>query len=92
MNKQDLIDSMAAETALSRLEAKKVVNLFFQSMTNALAKGNRVEIRGLGAFAVKKYKAYKGRSPKTGEPVNVKPKKLPFFRVGKELRERVDFK
>ncbi len=59
-------------------------------MTAALAKGDRVEIRGLCSFYVKKYKGYVGRNPKTGEPAKVKPKKLPFFKPGKELRERVD--
>jgi len=59
-------------------------------MTNALAKGDRVEIRGLCSFYVKQYKAYTGRNPKTGESKQVNPKKLPFFKVGKELKERVD--
>ncbi len=92
MNKKELIDRLAREKGIFRTEAKKIVNLVFQSMTDALAKGNRVEIRGFGSFRVKKYKAYKGRNPKTNEIIKVKRKKLPFFKVGKELKERVDSK
>ena len=66
------------------------MNLFFNEMANALAKGDRVEIRGLCSFYVKEYKAYTGRNPKTGEPVKIKSKKLPFFKCGKELKDRVD--
>lgn len=90
MNKLDLIDALQKETGLTKIEAKKVVELFFDEMANALAKGDRVEIRGLCSFYVKRYKAYTGRNPKTGEPVRIKPKKLPFFKVGKELKEMVD--
>ena len=92
MNKQELIDRLAKEQGLSKAEAKKVVDIIFQSITNTLSNGDRVEIRGFGSFAVKHYKAYEGRNPKTGEAVKVKRKKLPFFKVGKELKERVDFK
>ena len=60
-------------------------------MSNALTKGDRVEVRGLCSFYVKKYKAYSGRNPKTGETVKIRPKKLPFFKCGKELKERVDY-
>ncbi len=67
-----------------------IVNLFFNEMANALAKGDRVEIRGLCSFYVKKYKSYTGRNPKTGEKVKIKPKKLPYFKCGKELKDRVD--
>jgi len=66
------------------------VKLFFNEIASTLAKGDRVEIRGLCSFYVKRYKAYTGRNPKTGESTQVKPKKLPFFKVGKELLERVD--
>ncbi len=90
MNKLDLIIALKNETDLTKSEARAVVNLFFNKMANALAAGDRVEIRGLCSFYVKKYKAYTGRNPKTGEPVKIKPKKLPFFKVGKELMERVD--
>jgi len=90
MNKLELTETLRDKTDLTKSEAKAVVKLFFKEMSNALAKGDRVEIRGLCSFYVKKYKAYAGRNPKTGEPTRVKPKKLPFFKVGKELRERVD--
>jgi integration host factor subunit beta len=90
MNKLELTETLREKTDLTKSEAKAVVKLFFKEMSNALAKGDRVEIRGLCSFYVKKYKAYAGRNPKTGEPTQVKPKKLPFFKVGKELRERVN--
>jgi integration host factor subunit beta len=90
MNKLDLIIALKNEADLTKTEAEAVVNLFFSEMANALAKGDRVEIRGLCSFYVKKYKAYTGRNPKTGVPVRVKSKKLPFFRCGKELMDRVD--
>ncbi len=90
MNKADLIIAINNETDLTKPEAEAVVNLFFNEMAKALASGDRVEIRGLCSFYVKKYKAYAGRNPKTEEPTQVKPKKLPFFKCGKELKERVD--
>ena len=90
MNKADLIIALNNETELTNSEAKAVVKLFFNEMSNALASDDRVEIRGLCSFYVKKYKAYTGRNPRTGEPREVKPKKLPFFKCGKELKERVD--
>ncbi len=67
-----------------------IVNLFFDKIAEALAQGDRVEIRGLCSFFVKRYGSYTGRNPKTGEKVKIKPKNLPFFKVGKELKERVD--
>ena len=90
MNKLDLIIALKNETGLTKSEADTIVNLFFDEMANALAKGDRVEIRGLCSFYVKKYKSYTGRNPKTGEQIPIKPKKLPFFKCGKELKERVD--
>jgi integration host factor subunit beta len=90
MNKQELIDAVRAETELTKSEASTFVNLFFDEMANALVNGGRVEIRGLWSFYVKKYKAYTGRNPKTGENVKIKRKKLPFFKPGTELKERVD--
>jgi integration host factor subunit beta len=91
MNKLELIQALKESNGLSKSEAAKIVNLFFNEMADALAKGDRVEIRGLCSFYVKKYKAYAGRNPKTGEPARVKPKKLPFFKCGKELKDRVDY-
>lgn len=90
MNKLELISSLKNETSISKAEAARIIQIFFDSMADALARGERVEIRGLCSFFVKEYKAYTGRNPKTGEKVLIKPKRLPFFKSGKELRERVD--
>ena len=90
MNKIELIQALKDSNHLSKSEAETVINLFFDKIANALAKGDRVEIRGLCSFFVKKYKGYTGRNPKTGEKVMIAPKKLPFFKAGKELKERVD--
>ena len=91
MNKLELIDTLKEECGLLKKEAAAVVDQFFESISEALAKGERVEIRGLCSFYVKEYKSYQGRNPKTGESVEVSPKKLPFFKCGKELKERVDY-
>jgi len=90
MNKIDLIQALKDSNHLSKSEAEAVINLFFDKIAEALAQGDRVEIRGLCSFFVKKYGAYTGRNPKTGEKVKIAPKKLPFFKVGKELKDRVD--
>ena len=90
MNKLELIQTLKNATNLSKPEAAAVVDIFFNKMANELAKGGRVEIRGLCSFFVKEYRSYTGRNPKTGERVKIKPKKLPFFKAGKELKERVD--
>ena len=90
MNKIDLIQALKDSNDLSKSEAEVVINLFFDEMTEALAQGDRVEIRGLCSFFVKKYGSYTGRNPRTGEKVKIKPKKLPFFKAGKDLKERVD--
>ncbi len=91
INKLELIAMLKNECRLSKKEAAIIVDLFFDSMSDALARGDRVEIRGICSFYVKEYKSYKGRNPKTGESVQVAPKKLPFFKFGKELKERVDY-
>ena len=91
MHKLKLIDALKKECKLSKKEASAIVDLFFESMSEALARGDRVEIRGLCSFYVKKHQSYKGRNPKTGESVHIAPKKLPFFKCGKELKERVDY-
>jgi integration host factor subunit beta len=75
---------------LSGSEAETIINLFFDKMAETLAQGERVEIRGLCSFFVKEYRGYTGRNPKTGELVQIARKKLPFFKVGKELKDRVD--
>ena len=91
MNKLELISALKNEANISKSEAARVVQIFFDNMADALSQGERVEIRGLCSFFVKEYKSYTGRNPKTGEKVIIKPKKLPFFKSGKELKERVDY-
>ena len=91
MNKLDLTAALKNDAELTKSEATAAVDLFFNKISKALTDGDRVEIRGLCSFHVKKYKAYAGRNPKTGEKVKIKPKKLPFFKCGKELKERVDY-
>ena len=90
MNKLELVETLNKSNGLSKSESSKVVDLFFNEMSNALAAGDRVEIRGFCSFFVKEYDSYTGRNPKTGERVKIAPKKLPFFKPGKELKERVD--
>jgi integration host factor subunit beta len=90
MNKIDLIQVLKDSNHLSKAEAERIVALFFDKMAVELATGDRVEIRGLFSLFVKKYGGYTGRNPKTGELVKVASKKLPFFKVGKELKDRVD--
>ena len=91
MNKSDLIDMVKERAGLSRKEAEQAVLTFFDEISESLAEGNRVEIRGFGSFTVKRYKSYTGRNPKTGAPISVPEKKLPFFKVGKELKRKVDY-
>ena len=90
MNKIDLIQTLSTTTDIPKIEATKIVSIFFEQMATALEKGQRVEIRGLCSFYVKDYSGYTGRNPKTGETVEIAPKKLPFFKCGKGLREQVD--
>ncbi len=90
MNKSELIDALAEKIKVPRKQAEDIIELIFNSMTQAMVQGDRIEIRGFGSFVVKDYGSYRGRNPRTGESIEVKPKKLPFFKVGKELKERVD--
>jgi len=90
MNKSDLIEALSKDTGLPKGKAEEVVKTLFNTMAKVLAKGDRVEIRGLGSFKVKKYKGYTGRNPKTGKPIKIKAKKLPFFKCGRDLKDRVD--
>ncbi len=91
MTKFQLIQRlMEKSNNLAQQDAKTIVNTIFSSMTNALVKGERIEIRGFGNFTVRTYQSYQGRNPRTGSKVEVAPKRLPFFKVGKELKERVD--
>ena len=90
MNKSELVEALADQKDLTYKKSEEIVNIVFDSMAETLIRGNRIEIRGFGSFVVKDYKAYVGRNPKTGEVIKVKPKRLPFFKVGKEVRERVN--
>ena len=90
MDKSHLIAALNRDTGLTIRKTEEVVKAVFNSMANALADGNRVEIRGFGTFKVKHYDGYTGHNPKTGESIKVKSKKLPFFKCGNELKEMVD--
>lgn len=87
MNKSELIRTLSEETNIPIEEATIVVNTFVDNMKDSLLAGDRVEIRGFGSFKIKDYGGYSGRNPKTGKMVDVEPKRLPFFRAGKELKE-----
>ena len=90
MTKGELIETIAQHQDFNLKKAELVVNTIFDSMSEALRSGDRVEIRGFGSFEVREYGAYTGRNPKTGDEVEVAAKKAPFFKTGKELRERVN--
>jgi integration host factor subunit beta len=90
MNKSDLIEKLAQAEGIALKAAEIAVNTTFDSMDKALSQKGRVEIRGLGSFKVKDYGGYSGRNPMTGAMIKVKAKRLPFFRMGKELKTRVN--
>lgn len=91
MNKSDLVDAVASKLSnLTVRDVEMIVNIVFDSMTGALQNGDRIEIRGFGSFEVRVRKARKGRNPKTGESVSLTVRKVPFFKVGKELKEQVN--
>ena len=92
MNKAELIEALRNETGLAKNKAERIVEIFFDEITQALVNGDRVEIRGFCSFYTKKYKGYSGRNPKTGDQVEVQPKKLPFFKCGQELKMMVDYR
>ncbi len=90
MTKSELIEVLTARGDLTKARAEHVVNSVFETMTESLSRGAGIEIRGFGSFTVRPYKSYTGRNPRTGQPVPVSSKRLPFFKVGKELREIVN--
>jgi len=90
MSKSDLVRALTARNDLTLQKAEEVVNLFFGEMTEALAEGDRVEVRGLGSFSVREYGTYTGRNPRTKEPLEVKPKRNPFFRPSREFHVRLN--
>ena len=90
MTRSDLIEKLAIEKNISNTVAESIVLEIFGSMTDTLIADNRIEIRGFGSFEIREYDGYTARNPKTGEQIEVKPKKLPFFKTGKDLKERID--
>lgn len=91
MIKSELIQQISQKYPhLYHRDVERIVNRLFDEITGALAKGERVELRGFGAFSVKQRPARLGRNPRTGDPVNVPGKYVPFFKTGKELRERLN--
>lgn len=90
MTKSDLVERLTQKTRLTKKKIEGVVNCVFDAMFEALVNGDRIEIRGFGSWYVKGYKSYQGRNPKTGASVKVPDKKLPFFKVGKELKKGID--
>ena len=92
MNKSDIMDALEKKHNLTDDQVYDIVNIVFDGFSDTLKNGGRIEIRGFGSFSVKEYSAYEGRNPKTGNKLVVKPKRLPVFKVCKELREMVDEK
>jgi integration host factor subunit beta len=90
MTKSDLIAALSTKENLTQKNASDIVNMIFYGFTDTLKKGGRIEIRGFGIFTVREHGGYTGRNPKTGKKVDVKPKRLPFFKVGRELKARVN--
>jgi integration host factor subunit beta len=90
MTKADLINIISEKAGITRVKAETVVNTVFDSMVEALLRNDRIEIRGFGSFVNREYEAYRGRNPRTGEVINVDQKRLPFFKVGKELKEDIN--
>ncbi len=90
MNKSELVEKLSEKTGVGVIQAEELVNLMFNHMKASLLEGGRIEIRGFGRFKVKEYGSYWGRNPKTGEKIMVSPKKLPTFKLGKELNKRLN--
>lgn len=90
MNKSGLIEALALEAGISAQEAGRVADTILAAMAESLAAGDNVELRGFGSFAVKEYESYYGHNPKTGEKIRIGAKKLPFFKAGKGLKEKVN--
>lgn len=89
MTKSKLVEVIAERTKITKSRAEAVVNTIFDTMSEAMTRGEGIEIRGFGSFTIRSYDGYTGRNPKKNTPVEVKPKKLPFFKVGKDLKDLV---
>ena len=92
MNKSEMIEELAAQANVHHKVAETIINLVINSMKEALINNDRIELRGFGSFHIEHYDAYIGRNPKTGDSIKVPPKKLPFFKVGKEFKEKINSK
>ncbi|MFK7828122.1 MAG: HU family DNA-binding protein [Oligoflexales bacterium] len=90
MNKSELIENISHVLKITLNKSEELIDLFFNSIKGTLNRGERVEIRGFGVFTVKEYPSYLGRNPKTGTPVTVTPKRLPAWRTGLELNDRLN--
>lgn len=90
MNKSELIEALAQELDMTTRQSASILNTLLETMMEAMERGDDIEIRGFGSFKVKEYKPYVGRNPKSGQQISIKPKNLPFFKVGKELKELVN--
>ena len=90
MNARDLATKLAEKENLTQRDAEAALKMIFRLFTDAMKKGDRIEIRGFGSFVMREYKTYTGRNPKTGKEIEVKPKRSPYFKVGKELKDRMN--
>ena len=90
MTKSDLINRLSHQKNIPVARAESIVEAIFGAIEATLCRGERIEIRGLGSLELRQYGSYSGRNPRTGEKVDVKPKRLPFFKVGKEMKERIN--
>ena len=90
MTKADLVEKVAREADMTKKDAEQLVEIIFDSITNTLNKGEKIELRGFGSFRVRERGARRGRNPKTGEPVSIPAKRVPYFKAGKELKELIN--
>ncbi len=90
MTKAEMVEKVSAKINLTKKDTERVVNIVFGSIIQALTQGDKVELRGFGSFRVRSRESRDGRNPRTGDTVRIPPKKVPFFKAGKELREMVD--
>ncbi len=90
MNKSQLIETLAQQANLTLKKAEIVVNAIFENMVDSLLLNERIELRGFGSLKIKYYEGYQGRNPRTGDIIRIEDKRLPIFKVGKELEERIN--
>ncbi len=90
MTKSELVSQLAKRADLPQTVARVIVDTIFDGMKESLLRGERIEIRGVGSFSVRSYDGCKGRNPNNGELVDVPPKKLPFFKVGKAVKQKIN--